>query len=52
MEVLVNTMVVIILQYLNVSNQHGISLKCIQCYMSIMYQWEILKQLHKIFEVS
>ena len=36
MEVLSNTMVVIILQYISVSNQHIVHIKLTQCYMSII----------------
>ena len=38
MEVLPNTMLVIILQYMSVSNQHTVHLKLTQCYMSIISQ--------------
>ena len=35
-QMLVNTTIVIILQYINVSNQHIVPLKFIQCYMSVI----------------
>ena len=38
MEALANAMVVIILQYINVSNQHILYLKLAQCYMSVIAQ--------------
>lgn len=37
MELVTNTMVIIILQFINVSNQH-IYLTFIQCYMSFIFQ--------------
>ena len=37
-EVLANTMLVIILQYLNISNQQIVHLTLTQCYMSIISQ--------------
>ena len=38
-EVLAKTTVLIILQYINVSNQHTVYLKLIQCYMSMIPQF-------------
>ena len=38
MEVLAKAIVVIILQYINVLNQHVVHLKLIQCSMSIISQ--------------
>ena len=39
MEASANTMVVIILQFTSVWNQHVIGLKFAQCYMSMTFQW-------------
>ena len=44
MKVLANTMVVIILQYINVSNQHDGHLKLIQCYMAIIANTNFKKE--------
>ena len=40
MEVFPNTTVVIILQYISVSNQHGVDLKRLQCYQSYLNKAE------------
>lgn len=42
-EVLANTTVVIILQYINTSNEHIVHLKHKQCYVSITSQFFFLK---------
>ena len=39
-KVLANAVVVIILQYINLSNQHVIYFKLIRCYMSIISQFK------------
>ena len=39
-EMLVNTMVVIILQYVNASNQYIVHIKLTQCSMSIIFQFK------------
>ena len=58
MEVLANTMVVIILQYVNVSNQHIVQLKHAQCYMPIIFQfkkwgcWKAIGRFKKFIELN
>lgn len=44
-EVLANTTVVIILQYINTSNEHIVHLKHKQCYVSITSQFFFKKKL-------
>lgn len=39
-EILAKTRAVIILQYINVSNQHVVHLKLMQCCLSIIFQWK------------
>lgn len=39
MEVLANKVVIIILQYISISDQKSVHLKLIKCYRSIMSQW-------------
>lgn len=46
-ELLANTMVAIILQYINVSNKHTVCLKFTQCYMSITSQKAVAKNYRK-----
>ena len=48
MEVLANTTVVIILQYINISNQLFVHLKLTQCYMSIISQKNLGKKEKKL----
>lgn len=38
MEVLANSTVIMVLQYINVSNQHTVHVQLMQCYISIISQ--------------
>lgn len=52
MDKVANTLVVIVLHFLNVSNQSIVYLKLIQCYVSIVYQSSWDKKGNIMFDQS